>query len=176
MRIGPFRSFSLAFAALSLSLPLRAAEPPAAFSIPNGDVLTAAIRAQDAALFEAVFVACDADAVKNMVTDDLEFYHDKWGKIADSGASFAAKIAQGCERQTAGADYRARRELISDTLRVYPLNDYGALESGEHRFYKLEKDGSLECTETSKFSMLWAYRDGEWRLARVISYDHSDRC
>ena len=93
--------------------------------------LTDEIAAADVALFSAFFDRCDIAALKKMVTDDLEMFHDKDGRIAGSGKEFIADLEGVCARQKTGEDYRARRELIPATLKVYPLNNYGAIEIGE---------------------------------------------
>ncbi|MBS0296223.1 MAG: nuclear transport factor 2 family protein [Proteobacteria bacterium] len=116
---------------------------------------------------------CDADHLAGMVTDDFEFFHDKDGQSATSGAQFIQGIRAMCERQRTGVDYRARRELIAGSLQVYPINNYGAVELGEHRFYKLEAGGKERLVEVSKFVNLWKRVDGRWRLSRVISYGHT---
>ena len=131
-----------------------------------------AIAARDLQLFAAAFDACDADALKNMVTDDLEFFHDKEGLSETSGAKFVEDIRQHCERIKTGVDFRARRELVEGTLAVYPLNNYGAVETGRHRFYAVVDGKPDQLTETAQFLHVWKNDHGEWKLARVVSYDH----
>ena len=132
------------------------------------------LAAKDAELFDVLFNKCLPERLKDLTTEDFEFYHDKWGQIAKSGAEFVEAIRRGCERQKQGVDYRARRELIKESVRVYPLNNYGAIHMGEHRFFKLTDGKPDELTETSKFTNLWKKEKGVWRLARVLSYDHRD--
>ncbi len=134
--------------------------------------LTDEIKAADLALFSAFFDRCDVNALKTMVTDDFEMLHDKGGRVAASGAEFIKNISGTCERQKTGEDYRARRELIESTLKVYPLNNYGAIEVGEHRFYKLTPGKPEELVEISLFTQVWKKEGTAWKLARVLSYDH----
>ena len=135
--------------------------------------MTDTIAAQDGQLFAAVFDTCDIDALKRLVDDDFEFYHDKDGKNASSGAEFVGNISGMCERQRAGTDYRARRELDRATLGVFPMQKFGAVETGVHRFYMLEPGKPEKLVEISRFTMLWRQtEDGSWKLSRVISYDH----
>ena len=78
-----------------------------------------------------------------------------------------------CKRVQSGEDFRARRELVAGSLEVYPMRDYGAFETGVHRFYRVEAGKPDVLTETGKFAQLWKRgEDGKLRLARVISYDH----
>ena len=92
--------------------------------------LTDEIAVADQALFSAFFDRCDLPALAKMVTDDFEMFHDKNGFMTKSGKEFLDGIAGTCARQKTGEDYRARRELVPGTLKVYPLDKYGAVEVG----------------------------------------------
>ena len=134
--------------------------------------LTDEIKAADLALFSAFFDRCDIPALEGMVTDDFEMFHDKGGRTAASKADFIKSLAATCERQKTGVDYRARRELILPALKVYPLNNYGAVETGEHRFFQLLPGKPEKLVEISLFTQVWKKEASGWKLARVISYDH----
>lgn len=134
--------------------------------------LTDEIAIADKALFAAVFDTCDTTALAKMVTDDFEMYHDKGGLTSKSGADFVKAIEGMCARQKTGEDYRARRELVAGSLKVYPLNNYGAVEVGEHRFYKLTPGKPEQLVEVALFTQVWKKEPAGWRLARVLSYDH----
>ena len=107
-----------------------------------------------------------------MVTDDFEFFHDKWGQIAKSKADFVASIRGACTRQKAGSDFKARREVLSTSVEAFPIANYGALQMGVHRFFRLEPGKPDIPTEHAKFAHLWRREGGRWLLARVISYEH----
>jgi hypothetical protein len=145
------------------------------FIPPASHDLIVAIRQKDAELFDAVFKTCDTGKLTVLVAEDFEFYHDKFGQVANLGSEWIKGIRDMCERQRKGIDYRARRELDSASVKVYPLNNYGALQTGLHRFYKLLPDGKEELVEVSLFTNLWRNEKGVWKLARVLSYDHRDR-
>ena len=130
------------------------------------------IAAMDKKLFDAVFETCDVQTLAGLVTDDFEMYHDKGGLVATSGAQFVENIRGMCERQKTGVDYRARRELVEGSLEVYPLNNYGAVEVGVHRFYKKTPGQPDKLVEIAKLTQVWKKEDGRWKLARVLSYDH----
>lgn len=134
--------------------------------------LTDEIAAADSALFAAFFDRCDVAALSGMITGDFEMYHDKGGLVADSAGKFIANIEGTCARQKTGEDYRARRELIPGSLKVYPLNNYGAIEVGEHRFYQLLPGKPEKLVEVALFTHVWKKESGGWKLARVLSYDH----
>jgi ketosteroid isomerase-like protein len=130
------------------------------------------IAAMDARLFAAVFDTCDIATLATLVTDDFEFFHDKDGLSSTSGAQFVKAIEGTCERQKTGEDYRARRELESGSMQVYPLNNYGAIQVGRHRFYQLLPGEPEKLVEVSQFTNVWKKDASGWKLARVLSYDH----
>lgn len=129
------------------------------------------LQANDSLLFTLGFNTCDIAQFENLVSEDAEFFHDQSG-ILKSKAEFIQNIKDGiCVMPN-----KPRRELVSGSLQVFPMKNrgelYGALQTGEHKFY-LRPNGEEEIlTSVAKFSHLWLLEEGEWRLARIISYDH----
>ena len=148
-----------------------AAEATAA-QMQTGQPLRQVTARLDADFFAMQFDQCDAAHHGELIADDFEFYRDRWGKTAGSRPEYAAVTAKYCERQAKGEDYRARRELDGSSLEGETLGSYGAVELGTHRFYKLTPRQPEELTETARFAIVWQWRDGTWRMARVISYTH----
>lgn len=113
----------------------------------------------DRELFDAAFVSCDQAKFASLFTGDAEFYHDR------TGAAFGESVTQlrSCPR-----DNGVRRTLIEGSLEVYPIKDYGAIQMGRHTFTRDGEPG----VEIAQFVHLWRYSEGEWRLARVLSFDH----
>jgi hypothetical protein len=134
--------------------------------------LLAELAYQDSLFFDAVFTTCNFEKVGEFITDDFEFYHDKWGLIATSRKEFVESIKNLCERQQQGIDYRARRELVKGSMAVYPLNNYGAIQMGLHRFYQKIAGKDDQPTEVAQFTHVWKKDDGAWKISRVLSYDH----
>lgn len=158
----------LVLAALSIGVPLRA---QTAGPAPT-QALTEEIRAADAALFSAFFDRCDIPALTNLIADDFEMIHDKGGMIAATKAEMIAGFEKTCARQKTGEDYRARRELVAESLKVYPVNKFGAIEIGEHKFYQLLPGKPEKLVEVALFTQVWKKEESGWKLARVLSYDH----
>ena len=82
------------------------------------------------------------------------------------------RVRRSRERQRTGVDFLSKRVLDEESLRVYPINEYGAVETGTHRFYAVAEGKPDQLTETAQFLMIWKRVDGAWKLARVVSYDH----
>lgn len=125
------------------------------------DPLFRNIKSLDAKLFGA-YNHCDLTTLGSMVSDDLEFYHDETG-LSVGKAPFLAAIKQ----NVCG---RVQRELLPETLEVYPLKGYGAVEIGIHRFHHPDDPKNVG---DAKFIMLWRNQDGVWKVTRVISYEHN---
>jgi hypothetical protein len=90
----------------------------------------------DNLFFAALFNTGDLDQIGASITEDFEFYHDKWGLLATSRAQFVELMRASHERQKRGVDFRARRELDPSSMVVYPLNQYGAIQVGVHGFMR----------------------------------------
>jgi ketosteroid isomerase-like protein len=116
----------------------------------------------DSLVFNA-FNTRNINQFKNLFTDDLEFYHDKGGLTG-----YAQTI--NFLKTTAELNNQLKRELLNETLEVYPIPGYGAMEIGMHRFCHIE-NGKEDCG-TFKFLHIWKKTNGEWKIARVISYGH----
>jgi hypothetical protein len=161
-------------ASLAFALPSLAAEPeihltPGPKATPE---LFAALLEQDRVLFDAAFNRCEPESLPALIHADFEFLHDKSGRIAGSREEFLASAREMCAKRNTGENFTARRELILDSMTVHPLVGYGAMQMGTHRFYAVQAGRPDRLTEVAKFIHVWREVDGEWQLARAISYDH----
>ena len=127
------------------------------------DELFRTIASLDGEVFDA-FNRCDLEKFGSYFTEELEFYHDNGGLTDRSRQSLVESV----KNNICGKVYRV---LVTETLEVYPLNGYGAVEIGVHRFYHPGKD-STESVGEAKFVHLWQNKEGAWKITRVISYDH----
>lgn len=123
------------------------------------------IAALDAALFDA-YNRCDIDRVGTFFTEDLEFYHEKGGLTLTRDALLALMKKNLCP----GGGYHVRRELVARSVEVRPINNYGAVQTGEHRFYLTQKGRKEALDGVGKFVMLWRRTGDDWKVSRVISY------
>lgn len=155
-----------------LSILALAAAPPAAVQVPAQPELTRTIAARDAELFTLAFEGCDAAKLRTMVTDDLEFYHDKGGLTYRSGDEMAADYAKKCEERKKATAYRSRRELVQSSHHVDPVPGHGAMQTGEHLFYERQVDGPEKLVGRALFAHVWRLEGGTWKVARVLSYSH----
>ena len=116
----------------------------------------------DSSLF-AAYNSNNLNLMKTYFTKDLEWYQDNGGLIDFEKVFINFKSI--FER-----DYDLKRNLIRESLEVHPIEGYGAIEIGKHQFKHIE-NGKLEIG-TFKFLMIWKNDNGNWKISRVISYDH----
>ena len=125
-------------------------------------VLYKKIAQLDSALFSA-YNSKNLNLMKTYFTDDLEWYQDNGGLI-DFEKVFTNF------QSIFNREYTLTRSLIKESLEVHPIEGYGAIEIGSHQFSHIE-NGKLE-VGTFKFLMIWKNDKGNWKISRVISYDH----
>lgn len=127
------------------------------------------LQMMDSLLFDAVFNQCDTEKVKELVSADLEFYHDKSG-VTITDSSFIRSIKGLCANEFAPS-----RVLEPGSLDIFLMKEndqlYGAVQTGRHLFYE-KKSGKKELTSTARFTHLWILEKDKWKLKRVISYFH----
>jgi hypothetical protein len=125
--------------------------------------LDKAISALDAKLF-AAYNHCDLATFRSLVADDVEFYHDQGG-LTLGGDQLTDSVKNNiCTGDT-------QRVLVPGTLKIYYMKGYGAIEMGVHRFLH-PKTEAVNGTGEGSFVHLWRYKDGAWKVTRVLSYDH----
>ena len=120
------------------------------------------IERADSVLFEA-FNRQDMITFKAMFTKDLEWFQDNGGLIP-------YKTIFENFGNTFKNENKLSRVLVKGSLEVHPLKDYGAIQIGSHQFRHFEN--GKEEVGTFKFLMIWNKKDGQWKISRVVSYDH----
>jgi len=116
------------------------------------------------ALDEKVFAAynrCDLASFGSYFSPTVEFYHDTGGATFDRATVIANTRKYICGK--------VHREPILGTLKVYPINGFGAIEEGEHRFCQI---ATGRCEGVAKFLIIWKGSGDTWQITRVLSYGH----
>ncbi len=128
----------------------------------TGKDLFDTLKMADRLLFDVGFNECNIQQVAQLVADDIEFYHDKDG-ITKSKTKFLASIK---DNLCSSGKNILTRVLDESSLEVFPLYKddklYGAIQNGIHNFAQTK----------ASFSHVWLIKKGEWKLARVLSYNH----
>lgn len=131
---------------------------------PADTALYREILLMDSLMFDA-FNRHSTDSLMMFFSEDLEFYHDKGG-LDDFEITRKKSVQLFENNKTNGL----RRELLKESLEVYPIPGYGAVETCLHRFCHKE-NGKDDCG-VFKNIMLWKKTGQGWKVTRVISYDH----
>lgn len=152
-------------AALSIFMPPAQADETTELSL--------ALERMDELLFEQAFNRCDLDALQRVIHPDFEFFHDENG-VQDRKAFFVGFKDSICTNRNA----KPIRRLVSGSLRVSPMRNegrlYGAIQTGTHEFFIVEPGKEPRFTVAGKFIHLWLLKGGAWKLARGLSYEHSN--
>ena len=135
---------------------------PSLESMQSQAELGKAITTLDAALFDA-YNRCDLEKFGSFFTEDVEFYHDQGGLTLGR-----EKLTDSVKKNICG---KVTRELVPGTLQVYHMKGYGAVEMGVHRFHHPGHEDT-EGVGEGRFIHMWQYKDGAWKITRVMSYDH----
>ena len=118
--------------------------------------------------FWAAYNDCDRGRLAEAFTGDAEFYHDVTGLTQGRAAVVASLMNGPCG--TSGQ--HLRREVIQGTVHAYPLTGGYIFLTGDHVFHVRQGDGPERVSGQARFADVWRWESGQWRMARVISYDH----
>jgi ketosteroid isomerase-like protein len=116
------------------------------------------IAAMDAR-WEDAYNNCKLDVMEEIISEDLEFYHDQGGLMTSK-----QKLNEALKANICG---KVKRALKEGSLEVYPIKGYGAVEMGLHGFYNSKE--VPQQLHYSKFVHVWKRENNRWRITRVIS-------
>ncbi len=121
----------------------------------------------DRRLFDA-FNACDTAAMRDLLEPGLEFYQD------NDDTTYSREQLEPSFRERCGLNHvsKLRRELIPDSMEVYVLKDFGALQIARHNFFIAENGKRGELAASAKMIHIWRNDHGHWAVSRIISYGH----
>jgi hypothetical protein len=111
------------------------------------------------AIWEDSYNRCKLDVMNDLISEDLEFYHDQGGLLTSKTQLIEAFKQNICNKVT--------RELQKGSIEVYEIPGYGAVEMGLHGFHNSQEPNSKP--HFAKFVHLWKLDGGQWRITRVIS-------
>ena len=133
---------------------------------PSSTELYNTIAYMDSVMFDA-FNKRDIIALQSFLSEELEFYHDLGG-VTNYNQNIEAF------KKTFASDRKLRRELVKGSMEVQPIKDFGAVQTGVHRFYVTEKGQKEKLSSEAKFVNLWQNKNSVWKITRIISYGHRE--
>ena len=111
-------------------------------------------------LFFDAYNHCNIVVMDSLMSEDLEFYHDKGGFSNSKKETMNAVRKNICGKVT--------REVLKGSIEVYQINDYGAVEIGFHGFHN-NQEKEPDTMHFSKFVHIWRFSNNRWQITRVIS-------
>jgi hypothetical protein len=125
--------------------------------VPDSPELFKEIVKMDSIFFKA-YNNCDIETQASIYSDTIEFYEDKGGLETSK-----KKILESIKNNVCG---KVTRILVKGSIEVYPLEGYGAVEIGLHKFHNMIEDST---SDPAKFIVIWRNRNNKWQITRVIS-------
>lgn len=110
-------------------------------------------------LWEDSYNHCKMEVQDQLLSEDMEFFHDQGGLLTSK-----AKLMEAYKNNICG---QVTRELLKGSIEVYPIKDYGAVEMGYHRFHSINDTGPD--SKFARFVHIWKKENGTWKITRVIS-------
>ncbi|MHC9090099.1 nuclear transport factor 2 family protein [Tenacibaculum sp. IMCC1] len=110
-------------------------------------------------IFFNAYNTCDMKTQAGILSDDIEFFHDKGGLSTSKNEIIAATKKNICGKVT--------RTLIKDSIEVYPINKYGAVQIGYHKFFNNREPNAKSIP--SKFIAIWKKEHEKWLMTKIIS-------
>lgn len=113
-------------------------------------------------LFWEAYNQCNVAQMMSFLSEDFEFYHDKNGLTKGLDA-----FKKGLSEGLCANGPQLKRVAKEGTVEIFPMNNIGAIIQGDHYFYIGDRADGL-----AKFTHVWNFENNEWKMSRVLSYDH----
>lgn len=126
--------------------------------IPVDEKLYNTILNLDKRFFDA-YNTCDMEVQSQLISEDIEFFHDKGGL-----ATSKSQIIESIKNNICG---KVTRTLVKGSVEIYPIKGYGAVQIGEHKFFNNQEPDAISIP--SKFITIWKNDNGAWQMTRIIS-------
>jgi hypothetical protein len=127
------------------------------------------LKSKDSIIFERVFNKCELEKLAPIIAENFEFYHDIGG-IQNSAEFINAIKINICSNPGIN-----QRSLVKESLAVFEMKEnnelYGAIQKGKHTFQQ-KIDGEMKTVGIADFTHLWILENNQWKLKRVLSYNH----
>ena len=109
--------------------------------------------------FFGAYNTCDFKIQELMISENIEFFHDKGGLSTSK-----KEIIEAIKNNICG---KVNRELVKGSIEVYPIKDYGAVQIGYHKFYNNQEPDAI--SKKNKFITIWKNEDKNWVMTKIIS-------
>jgi hypothetical protein len=110
-------------------------------------------------IFFTAYNTCDLNQQSELISEDIEFFHDKGGLSTSKSDIMEAMKNNICGKVT--------RELVKGSIEVYPIHNYGAVQIGYHKFFNNQEPEAI--SNPSKFITIWKNENDTWQMTRIVS-------
>lgn len=110
-------------------------------------------------LFFTAYNYCDTLLQEKMYADKIEFYHDLNGLDTSKQSILSSTVRYICGK--------VERKLIPESIEVYPIKDYGAVQIGLHQFINKAEGNTV--SPPYKFIIFWKNDNDEWTIEKIVS-------
>lgn len=110
-------------------------------------------------IFFTAYNNCNLDKQASLIAEEIEFYHDNGGLMTSKRDIIEATKNNICGKVT--------RELIKGSIEVYPINNFGAVQIGYHKFFNNQEPDAI--SNPSKFIAIWKNDNDTWQMSRIVS-------
>lgn len=148
---------------------------PVLAQVYKNSALYKTILSKDSLLFNEGFNNCNIAQFENLLSENLDFLHDK------NGISDKKKFLNDLRNGLCGnpANLQARRELLPESTKIYALYNkgtlYGAIQEGAHQFFEKQTGRPEEFGSSAKFIHVWLSENGVWKLTKALSFEHQEK-
>lgn len=132
----------------------------------NETPLVERMTALDSEVFESFNLCQDPKELAkhaSYFSADVEFYHDNGGVTWGRDSMIANTKNNACGHFT--------RKLVTGSLQVHPIKEFGAITTGLHIFCQ---NKTQKCEGKADFIMVWRNTNNKWEITRVLSYGHRE--
>lgn len=110
-------------------------------------------------IFFTAYNNCDLEKQASLIAEDIEFYHDQGGLMTSK-----SDIIESTKNNICG---KVTREIIKGSIEVYPINNFGAVQIGYHKFFNNQEPDAI--SKPSKFIAIWKNVNENWQMSRIVS-------
>ena len=111
-------------------------------------------------IFWEAYNSCNLDLQSKFYSDSIEFYHDQAGLITSKQAILEATKNNICGKII--------RKPVEGSIEIFPINGFGAIETGKHIFYDTTKLKD-PAPQMGKFIFIWQHKNNTWTIRKAIS-------
>jgi hypothetical protein len=127
------------------------------------------LQSKDSILFEHAFNKCEVKKLEPLIAKNFEFYHDI------TGIQNRKQFINAIKNNVCKNPENNKRNLVFGTLEVFPLKNngilYGAIQHGKHTFQE-KQNGVFKTVGIADFTHVWILEKNQWKLKRVLSFNH----